>query len=254
METGKVIRELVGRYRLRDGGAVMEALVGELYAAVGIFTNTHRLAKAAGERLGASVSDHTIGNYLGYLEESGLFFPARRYDIRARKYFGSPLKYYAADIDALQARLTATPEDRARLQENLVFNALVARGYSVDTGVVELNRRDASGRQVQTHHEISFVARSGDRRIYIQFVPDLADLDRALIPLLTTGDFFPRIIIYAGGLPPRRAKGQPESHKGSSGLSLPVPNGPRTRQSSFVDDLGIEYIGLDAFLQGHGIL
>ena len=200
-----------------------------------------------------------MAGYLAILEREGLFRKAVRYDIRARKYFGSPFKYYAADGDALREQFGSGAEERHRLQENLVFNALVARGYSVDIGVVELNRRDASGRQVQTHHEISFVARSGDRRIYIQFVSDLADLDRALIPLLNTGDFFRRIVVCddaltPGSLPPRRAKGQPESHEGSSGLSLPVPNGPRTRQSSFVDDLGIEYIGLDAFLQGHGIL
>ena len=229
METGKVIRAIVGRYRLRDG-ATLEALVEALYAAVGIFTNTHRLAKAAGERTGGSVSDHTIGNYLRYLEEAGLFLPARRYDIRARKYFGSPLKYYAADIDALQARLTSIPEDRARLQENLVFNTLLARGYSVDTGVVELNRRDASGRQVQTHHEITFVARSGQRRSYIQFVPDLAVLDCALIPLLNSGDFFPRIVIYAGGMPSASGKGPWCVPQGEPTPALRRPERPPLRR------------------------
>ena len=211
-----MIREIVGKYRLRDGGAVMEALVGELYAAVGRYTNTHLLAKAVQARLGVLPSDHTVAGYLAILEREGLFRKAVRYDIRARKYFGSPFKYYAADADALRGQLGSGAEYRARLQENLVFNALVARGYSVDIGVVELNRRDASGRQVQTHHEISFIARSGDRRIYVQLAQDL---DRALIPLLNTGDFFRRIVLLDGAQPLR------------------------------TDDLGIDYIGLDAFLK-----
>ena len=214
------IREIVGKYRLRDGAA-LEALAGELYAAVGRYTNTHLLAKAVQERLGVLPSDHTVAGYLAILEKEGLFRKAVRYDIRARKYFGSPFKYYAGDADALRDQFGSGAEDRHRLQENLVFNALVARGYSVDIGVVELNRRDASGRQVQTHHEISFVARSGDRRIYVQLAQDL---DRALIPLLNTGDFFRRIVLLDGAQPLR------------------------------TDDLGIEYIGLDAFLQGPGIL
>ena len=209
MKTRKVLRELVGRYRLRDGGAVMEALAGELYATVGRYTNTHLLAKAVQERLGVLPSDHTVAGYLAILEKEGLFRKAVRYDIKARKYFGSPFKCYAADIDALRARLGSDAEDRHRLQENLVFNALIARGYSVDIGVVELNRRDASGRQVQTHHEISFVARSGERRTYVQLAQDL---DRALIPLLNTGDFFRRIVVCDDALTP----GAPASGKGSA--------------------------------------
>ena len=215
-----MIGEIVGKYRLRDGAA-LEALTEALYAAIGRYTNTHQLAKAVQERLGVLPSDHTVAGHLAILEREGLFRKAVRYDIRGRKYFGSPFKYYAADTDALREQFGSGAEDRHRLQENLVFNALVARGYSVDIGVVELNRRDASGRQVQTHHEISFVARSGDRRTYVQLAQDL---DRALIPLLNTGDFFRRIVLLDGAQPLR------------------------------TDALGIEYIGLDAFLQRPGIL
>ena len=221
MKTERVIKEIVAKYKLRDG-ATLGALIEALYSAVGSLSNTHRLALAAGARIGASVSDHTVRNYIGYLEEVGLFRAARRYDIKARKYFGSPLKYYAADAGALKARLGSGPQDAVRLQENSLFNELIARGFSVDIGVVELNRLDRSGRQVQTHHQISFIASAGQRKAYIQLAPDFENSsgrERALCPLLNSGDFFPRLVVLPGSQPLR------------------------------TDDLGLHYIGIGPLLQ-----
>ena len=221
MKTERVIKEIVAKYRLRDG-ATLGALVEALYSTVGSLTNTHRLALAAGSRLGTSVSDHTIGNYLGYLEEAGLFRGARRYDIKARKYYGSPLKYYASDSGALKAKFGSGPQYAERLLENALFNELIARGFSVDIGVVELNRLTASGRQVQTHHQISFIASCVQQKVYIQLAPDFgtpSGRERALCPLLNTGDFFPRIVVLPGSQPLR------------------------------TDDLGLRYIGIYPLLK-----
>lgn len=221
MKTERVIKEIVAKYKFRDG-ATLGALVEVLYEAVGSLTNTHRLALAAGDRVGASVSYHTVRNYLSYLEEVGLFRGARRYDIKARKYYGSPLKYYASDSGALKANFGSGPQYAERLLENALFNELIAHGYSVDIGVVELNRLTASGRQVQTHHQISFIASCGQQKAYIQLAPDFgtpSGRECALCPLLNTGDFFPRIVVLPGSQPPS------------------------------TDNLGLRYIGISTLLQ-----
>lgn len=191
-------RSVTGGIGFKDISPILDALVDSLCSAIGYFTNVHQLAKDVGARLGTSISDHTIRNYLASLEDSGLFAPALRYDIKRRKYYASPLKYYAADVRLHNARLGFNPEGRPRLLENLIFNELIRRGYSVDIGVVVQNKRDRGGRQVQTHHIIDYIVNNGREKTYLQFVPDHdkpAQLERALCPLRDTGDFFRRFVI-----------------------------------------------------------
>lgn len=76
----------------------MEALTDSLYSAVGSLTNTHTQANTANSKLGRNTSDHTIKKYLDFLEDAYLFRKAKRYDVKGRKYYGTPLKYYATDI------------------------------------------------------------------------------------------------------------------------------------------------------------
>ena len=161
------LKDIVERYKLKDD-TILDALVDSLYSAVGSLTNTHKQANTAGSRLGMSTSDHTIKNYLDYLEDAYLFKQAKRYDVKGRKYYGSPLKYYATDIGLRNAKLNFRQQDRSHLMENIIFNELVLRGFAVDVGVVELTAKDDNGKQVKSQHEIDFIVNTGRQKIYIQ--------------------------------------------------------------------------------------
>ena len=77
--------------------------------------------------------------------------------------------------------------------ENIIYNELVLRGYSVDVGVV-VDR--TKGQNVQK--EIDFVVNSADKRIYIQSALRMSEDEKVtseLKSLLLAKDFFKKIII-----------------------------------------------------------
>ena len=90
------IKDIVERYKLKDD-EVLEALIDALSSAVGSLTNPHNLANAAATLMKRNTSDHTIKNYLDYLEDAYLFMSAQRYDIKGKRYFENTLKYYSMD-------------------------------------------------------------------------------------------------------------------------------------------------------------
>ena len=83
-----------------------------------------------------NTSDHTIKNYLDYLEEAYLFMSAQRYDVKGKRYFENTQKYYSMDIGLRNAKLNFRQQEKSHLMENVIFVELIRRGYSVDVGVI----------------------------------------------------------------------------------------------------------------------
>jgi predicted AAA+ superfamily ATPase len=77
--------------------------------------------------------------------------------------------------------------------ENIIYNELLRRGYSVDVGVVTDRTKGAN-----TQKEIDFVVNDADKKIYIQSVFQM-DTDKKesseLASLMLTKDFFKKIIV-----------------------------------------------------------
>ncbi len=96
----------------------------------------HNLANAAGSLMKRNTSDHTIKNYLDYLEEAYLFLGAQRYDVKGKRYFENTQKYYSMDIGLRNAKLNFRQQEKSHLMENVIFVELIRRGYSVDVGVI----------------------------------------------------------------------------------------------------------------------
>lgn len=115
---------------------MLEALIDALSSAVGSLTNPHNLANAAGSLMKRNTSDHTIKNYLDYLEEAYLFLGAQRYDVKGKRYFENTQKYYSMDIGLRNAKLNFRQQEKSHLMENVIFVELIRRGYSVDVGVI----------------------------------------------------------------------------------------------------------------------
>ena len=146
---------------------------------------------------GVKVSGTTVANYLNYLTESFLFSNAKRYDVKGKKYFEYPSKYYCTDIGLRNARLNFRQQEEMHIMENIIYNELLRRGHSVDVGVVEIVE-SADGNCTKKQCEIDFVVNIGAKKYYIQSALNVADpakLETELRPLKHTSDFFKKIII-----------------------------------------------------------
>ena len=118
---------------------VLAELTDDLCSSIGSLTNARKIANTLGMVKNISVSSTTISNYLNYLLESFLFSNAKRYDVKGKKYFEYPSKYYCTDIGLRNARLNFRQQEETHIMENIIYNELLCRDYSVDVGVVEIS-------------------------------------------------------------------------------------------------------------------
>lgn len=189
-------KDIVERYDIALPD-VLEELTDDLCSSIGSLTNASKIANTLQSVKGVKVSSTTISSYLNYLIESFLFSNAKRYDVKGKKYFEYPSKYYCTDIGLRNARLNFRQQEETRIMENVIYNELLCRGYSVDVGVVEIVERK-DNKQSKKQCEIDFVVNVGSKKYYIQSalnVSDPAKMDTELRPLKNTNDFFKRIII-----------------------------------------------------------
>lgn len=193
------IKDIVERYKLKDD-EVLDALIDALSSSVGSLTSPHKLANVAGSLMKRNTSDHTIKNYLDYLEDAYLFVCAKRYDVKGKRYFENTQKYYSMDLGLRNAKLNYRQQERSHLMENLVFIELIRRGYNVDVGVVELTRVK-DGKKQQSQYEIDFVVNTGSQKVYIQSALNV-DTDekrsQETFSLKHSGDFFRKMVILDG--------------------------------------------------------
>ena len=197
------IKDIVERYKLKDD-EVLEALIDALSSAVGSLTNPHNLTNAAGSLMKRNTSDHTIKNYLDYLEDAYLFVSAQRYDVKGKRYFENTLKFYSMDIGLRNAKLNFRQQEKSHLMENMIFIELIRRGYSVDVGVVELTIVK-DGKKQQSQYEIDFIVNTGREKVYIQSALNVdteAKRNQETFSLKNSGDFFRKIVIVDGNAKP----------------------------------------------------
>ena len=197
------IKDIVERYKLKDD-EVLEALIDALSSAVGSLTNPHNLANAAGSLMKRNTSDHTIKNYLDYLEDAYLFVSAQRYDVKGKRYFENTLKFYSMDIGLRNAKLNFRQQEKSHLMENMIFIELIRRGYSVDVGVVELTIVK-DGKKQQSQYEIDFIVNTGREKVYIQSALNVdteAKRNQETFSLKNSGDFFRKIVVVDGNTKP----------------------------------------------------
>lgn len=197
--TNVYIKDIVERYKLKDD-SILSPLVDALSSAIGSLTNPTRLANTAGSAIGKSPSHNTIRNYLEYLEDAYLFQCAKRWDVKGRKYFDTIQKYYAMDLGLRNARLNFRQMERSHLMENMIYNELVRRGYSVDVGIVELSRV-IDGKRKMSQYEIDFVVNVGNSKVYIQSALNVDTPEKKAqetFSLKNTDDFFRKIVVLDG--------------------------------------------------------
>ena len=191
------ISDIIGRHNVRNK-AELEDLLNIISSAIGSRTNPEKLSKTFKSVKNKNISSNTIKRYIEYLSDSFLIDTAFRYDIKGRKYIGSPVKYYFNDMGLRNARLNFRQIEETHSMENIIYNELKIRGFNVDVGVIVQNGKDENGSSIRKQLEIDFVCNKDSKRYYIQSayaIPDEAKMIQEQRPLMLTGDFFKRIII-----------------------------------------------------------
>jgi len=191
------LRDIVDRNNVKNDGELSD-LVDAIASSIGSLTNPQKLENTFRSAKRARISAPTIKKYLGYLEEAFMISHAKRYDIKGRKHINTPLKYYFEDIGLRNARLNFRQQEETHIMENVLYNELVARGYQVDVGVVDIME---GGKRKRV--EIDFVANQGSKRYYIQSAFALPDAEKRMReerPLASVNDSFKKIVVVGGNV------------------------------------------------------
>lgn len=186
------IKDIVERNSI-EREDVLGDILDFLASQVSSLTNPTNVANAISSMRGEHINQAMAANYIKHIIDSFLISMARRYDIKGKSYFNYPNKYYYTDIGLRNARLNYRQFDTGHIMENIIYNDLVRRGYSVDVGVV-VDRRN--GANVQK--EVDFVVNEGDKKLYIQSSVRIETAEKEsaeLNSLMLTGDFFRKIIV-----------------------------------------------------------
>ena len=186
------IKDIVERNGIKRED-ILNDILNFLASQISSLTNPTNIANALVSMRKEKISCSLIANYVEHTIDSFLIHMAKRYDVKGKTYFNYPNKYYYTDLGLRNARLNYRQYDPGHIMENIIYNELIRRGYSVDVGVVN----DRAGKQ-NVSKEIDFVVNDGDRRVYIQsaFRMDTeAKTTSELDSLLLTKDFFKKIVI-----------------------------------------------------------
>lgn len=190
-------KDIEGRYRI-DLPRVLRGMTSFLCSSVGSLTNASKISRTIKTTQNVTADPETINTYLKYLKDAFLFSEAVRYDVKGKKYFEYPSKYYCTDIGLRNARLGFRQMEATHIMENVIYNELLVRGYIVDVGVVPIRESDENKVIHQKNCEVDFVARKGSKVYYIQSALSMDDPEKEkteIRPLSAIGDSFRKIVV-----------------------------------------------------------
>ena len=196
------IMDIVERNRIRNS-AELEELLDVVASSIGGLTNPKKLSDTFRSVKDVTIHPDTVKSYLDCFEDSFLISKARRYDVKGKRYINTPMKYYFSDCGLRNARLGFRQIEETHLMENVIYNELIRRGYSVDVGCVDDVFTDENGKRTQKQLEIDFVCNLGSGRIYIQSalaLPTLEKINQEQRSLLKVNDSFRKMIVVKDGM------------------------------------------------------
>ena len=221
------IKDVLERHEIKNDTEVLDILLDVLASGIGSLTNPSKLANTFKSERRIGIGSETIEKYIGYFEESFLIEKDVRYDVKGRKYIGTPAKYYYTDLGLRNARLGFRQLEETHIMENVLYNDLIRRGMNVDVGVVEYNTKDANGKKIRKQLEVDFVVNQGGKRFYVQSALSIADPEKKeqeIESLKRIPDSFSKIVVVRDYLKP------------------------------WQDENGITYVGIEQFLLNEDLL
>lgn len=215
------IKDVVERNKIKANEDVLGILLDITASSVGSLTNPTRLSNTFESEQKINIKSDTISKYLDYFIDSFLLRQAQRYDVKGRSYISTPLKYYYTDVGLRNAKLNFRQQEENHIMENVLYNELVARGFSVDVGVVPYHWKSEDGKLQHSQLEIDFIVNKGYRRYYIQSALNVDTEEKRrqeTNSLIRVADSFQKIVVVKEDIIP------------------------------WTDNAGIFYIGIQEFL------
>lgn len=200
------IKDIVERFGI-ERKDVLEDILDFLSSSISSLTNPANITNSLSSMKNIKVSVNTVCSYLEHIKDCFLISEAKRFDIKGKRYFEYPNKYYFTDLGLRNARLNFRQFDQGHIMENIIYNELLLRGYSVDVGVVIDRRNNAN-----VQKEIDFVVNLGDKRLYIQSAFEMKTEEKRLSEtdsLKLSKDYFKKIVVQ---------KDIPESYSDDDGI------------------------------------
>ena len=200
------LADIIERHKIKNDNELRE-LVLILASSIGAPCNPTKLSNTFKSVKNVSIGSQTISNYLIYLSESFLLNKAIRYDIKGKKYINTLTKYYFSDIGLRNAILDMRQQEETHIMENIIYNELITRGYSVDVGMVEIKKQDKDGKWVRIQLEVDFIASLGSKKYYVQSALSIPDREKEIQEsrsLTNINDSFKKVIIVKDHIMPRR--------------------------------------------------
>ena len=198
------LADVIERNRVRNRAEFSELL--EIVASsIGVPVNPTKLSNTFKNVKKVSISHKTIANYLTYFQDAFLIEKAMRYNVKGKKYINSLSKFYFTDTGLRNALTGFRQIEETHLMENVIYNELRIRGYSVDVGIVEQKVTTPDGKTERKQFEIDFVADKDSRRLYLQsalYIPDEAKMIQETASLSRIDDSFTKIVIVKDNIEP----------------------------------------------------
>jgi len=191
------LSDILERHNVRDR-SVLDDILNVVSSSVGSLTNPQKIADTFASVRQVKISADSVSRYLDYFIDAFMLSKAQRFDVKGRKYIGSPLKYYFTDIGLRNARLRFRQTEENHMMENIIYNELILRGFTVDVGVLEYNYKDGEGKSKKTNLEVDFVATDGSRKYYLQSALTVGEEEKRLQevrPYQRIPDSFKKIVI-----------------------------------------------------------
>ena len=191
------LSDIKKRNKIRNVGE-MKAVLDVLSSAIGSLTNPNKLQKTFKSVNQSKITATTITKYIEYLEDAFLIESASRYDIKRKSYIGTPLKYYFMDLGLRNSRINYRQMEVTHSMENVIYNELRMRGFSVDVGNLTIIENSKDKKPTKKRLEIDFVCRKGSKKYYIQsayLLGTAEKLEQEIRPFLKINDSFKKIVI-----------------------------------------------------------
>lgn len=192
------MKDVLERNLIKNDKGILDNLIHILASSIGSLTNPKKIADTFASVLGTKISQTTINSYIDYFIESYIIAKAFRYSVKGRKYIGTPLKYYFTDLGLRNALLGFMQQEENHIMENIIYNELIIRGYSVDVGSVEHRYHNAEGKEMRARLEVDFIAKSGSGQIYIQSALNIDSSEKRIqetASLINIKDSFKKIVV-----------------------------------------------------------
>lgn len=199
------LSDIMERNSLDREKNTLDDILNIISSSIGSLTNANKITNTFKSERQVNISNATVSKYLDYFVDAFLIYKASRYDVKGRKYIGSPFKYYFSDVGLRNARLNFRQQEENHIMENIIYNELCGRDFSVDVGVVEYCYKDANKKNKRANLEIDFVANKGSQKYYVQSALSIADEEKReqeIRSLSRVGDSFKKIVVVKDNIVP----------------------------------------------------